>query len=190
MFIAYAPKVIFIHIQRTGGTTITQLLKQTCRNYKIAAEQHSNVQSLPTNFFDAYNTYQIFTFVRNPWARLYSWFSLLNKWNIEQGTDEKIAFEQFLMSDNMTMFPTFQFNQLDYITNSNGKIITNNIGRFEDFEKDVYRIFQSFGLKIKGDIPVINQSNNKQYRAFYTKKSRDFVFEKCQKDIEYFGYEF
>jgi len=50
-------------------------------------------------------------------------------------------------------------------------------------------LFTKLGFKLF-EIPVINGTVKKDYRDYYTEKSKALVAAKCQKDIDYFNYSF
>jgi len=72
MLISHRSKFVFIHIHRTGGTTITNLLKIALGNKLIALGQHENVATSEEKRLETLSKYLIFGFVRNPWDRLLS----------------------------------------------------------------------------------------------------------------------
>ncbi len=62
-------KILFVHIPRTGGGSIKHFFRERKSNKNI---QHKTLQDY--NQEDDYSDYYKFTFVRNPWDRLVSWF--------------------------------------------------------------------------------------------------------------------
>ena len=66
-------KIIFIHIPRTGGTSVEKYFNfKTSTDWKIKTAQHLTLAEYD-NHYDL-DKYFKFTIVRNPWDRLVSWY--------------------------------------------------------------------------------------------------------------------
>ncbi len=192
MLISEKNKILFIHIPRTGGTSIRELLHTQIIDTKSINLFHDSARTLPKDFFLQYDDYLKFAFVRNPWDRLLSWYSFCNADCNVRGYS--CSFDFFIANyeevrQKMGMDKGFHFLQIDYLMGKDGHLVVDEIGRFEDFTNEVLKI-----LKIRESstdvIPRINGTGVKNYRKYYSKNSRQLVDELCKKDIEYFGYEF
>lgn len=191
MIISHSAKFIFIHIQRTGGSTIINLLKKQLADKIEIISQHGNIKSEEAQLIDQNKDYFTFAFVRNPWDRILSWYTLINK-NDKKGMEEKRrSYEEFLELD-LASAPEdidFHYNQLDYCSNADGEIIIDHIFHFENYQTEVKSLFERLNLP-PTDIPKVNSTWNKNYRNYYTSKSQALIAKKCSKDIEYFNYKF
>ena len=83
-------KCIFIHIPRTGGSSISTALSQRKKEgerFENRAKQkqdkiHFTVEQAQKKFgLDVWNEYLTFAFVRNPWDRLVSQY----QWRVAKG---------------------------------------------------------------------------------------------------------
>lgn len=192
MIISHHLKFIFIHIQRTGGSSIISSLKNELENDLEIVSQHGNAKADPKDLLIKYHYYFKFGFVRNPWDRIFSWYSLLQKGNPVSIEEEKNRFEYFLLNEfieDEKNDPYFHFNQLDYFKNNEGKLVIQRIGRFENYHHDFKNICENIGLP---NIQIVkhNATSPKNYRDFYTSNTKGFISEKCKEDIEYFSYSF
>lgn len=191
MIISHSSKFIFIHIQRTGGSTLINLLsKQLGENVKIVT-QHGNTKSAELALILDNRDYFSFAFVRNPWDRILSWYLLINKQNLGSLEHEREKYQKFLEMD-FAAVPgdiDFHYNQLDYISNDKGVILTNKLYRFENYEAEVGAMFKELNLPMI-DIPKMNATWSRNYQDYYTERSKELIAEKCKKDIDYFGYKF
>jgi hypothetical protein len=71
--IIHARRLIFVHIQKTGGNAISTALGQN----PDCPEKHFFARDLRELYCtDVWNAYFKFAFVRNPWDRLVSWWSM------------------------------------------------------------------------------------------------------------------
>lgn len=64
-------KTIFIHIPKTGGTSITKKFLPNFQDFK-----HEDFLSYKNFLKDKINNYKIFTVVRNPYERIVSYFNM------------------------------------------------------------------------------------------------------------------
>lgn len=191
MFISHNLKFIFIHVHRTGGTSITNLLRGQLGNKLEEISQHGNAKTTESYLLEKHPEYFSCGFVRNPYERILSWYSLINKNNVKSLKEEKIRFENFIELNLASDFTNkmFHYNQLDYFTNEKGVLKVHKIFRYENFENQIRELFDYLELPLK-DIPKINNTSSKKYKDYYTQKSRDLITQKCKKDIEYFNYTF
>lgn len=193
MLINHKKKFIFVHIQKTAGSSITNALKNdkntlnTCHQHTFLNDCHHNKE------------YFKFTFVRNPWDRLVSWYNHINFVKRHNNffayiLDNSKNFSEFLtltdvIRNDFGMKKSISINQLDYISDDKGNILTDYIGRFENINEDILNIGKKIGYE-NLTIPHINKFPHKDYRTYYTDKDIEIVQEMYKRDIDYFGYKF
>lgn len=177
-------KWAFIHIPKTGGTSIAEILKKENDTEQLTG--HDSIRIL-----EDVSEYFIFTFVRNPYTRIASAYSHdKRKSKIEQ------TFGQFLKETNPNHL--WVLSQSYYVNEGkteNKKI--SFIGKYENFKNDLTFVLKK--LNIQSKIPHLNKNpiynnhpNLKQhdyYKFFYTEEwMKDFVREKYQDDFKQFNY--
>jgi hypothetical protein len=211
------PKFIFIHIQKTGGVSISNLLRRYSptttpgRGLRhISARRALKQVENPDDYFK-------FAFVRNPWDRLVSWYTMIDeaRKGVADGTAEPMTrrlikknnlfkyvlrcgptFDEFVINctEKQWMgngYYSFTFNQLRYLTDKNGEVLVNYIGRFENLAQDISHVFDKLGLEASQlEIPHENRSAHSHYSEMYTPETREIVRKRFRRDIEFFGYEF
>jgi hypothetical protein len=211
------PKFIFIHIQKTGGVSISNLLRRYSptttpgRGLRhISARRALKQVENPDDYFK-------FAFVRNPWDRLVSWYTMIDeaRKGVADGTAEPMT-RRLIKKNNLFKYvlrcgPTFDefvknctekqwmgngyysftFNQLRYLTDKNGEVLVDFIGRFENLAQDISHVFDKLGLEASQlEIPHENRSAHSHYSEMYTPETREIVRKRFRRDIEFFGYEF
>lgn len=199
-------KIVFIHIPKTGGTSIEKLFINNA-DLKDVPNKHQDY-----NFYkNRLNTknYAFLSFVRNPWdlvlsQYLYMWksnFSWPTRWRSSTSLDLNLSFSDWIKSERflLTSPDTDSFdlkgnfinkNQIDWILD--GDKIANNlfIGRFENLQKDYSEFCVLNNLK-PSSLPRTNSTNRKKhYSSFYDAEMVEIVFNKYKKDIVYFNYNF
>ena len=189
MLICHKHEFIFIHVHRTGGTSIMNLLKRELGTDVTEISEHGNVNSSERILIEENPDYKIIGMVRNPWDRILSWYALINKWNdftIEESRGEFQKFIELKLAAKPDD-PYFHYNQLDYFPSINNKRIS--LYRFEDFEEETKKMFELLDLDL-GIIPHTNRTETKNYQDYYSSESKELVSNMCKRDISYFNFLF
>ncbi len=76
MLVSDSRKLVFIHIQKTGGITVHKLLREHIPDLHTILARHA-FASRGMEELDNWDEYFKFAFVRNPWDRLVSWHSMI-----------------------------------------------------------------------------------------------------------------
>lgn len=156
-------KYIFIHIPRTGGTSITELLNPDMRG-RLHVPWSTFYQANPKKF----HSYYKFSVVRHPYAKVYSSFKyLLSGGN--QKDDLELAralcsytdFSDFIVNglsaSAIRYHPLFQ-PQSYFIFAWSGKKMVDKICKLEKLEEDFSEVSQALNLG-HITIPHLNKSN-------------------------------
>ena len=77
--------------------------------------------------------------------------------------------------------------QLDWISDKNGELLVNDVGRFEQLGDDFQKICSKIGAADCA-LPHVKQSTRGNYRQYYDDNSMEIIRKWFEKDIEYFGY--
>ena len=176
----------FIHIPKTGGTSISNiLLKEENSDFKTG---HDSVRIL-----EDFKYKYIFTFVRNPFTRIQSaYYHGLRK------EEHNYSFEDFLKKSNVNdlwLLPQVFYTKTD--KDSLNKI--SYIGKYENFKNEVNHIFETIGIK-STYIPHLNRNpiydkhpnlnQHQYYKNLYTEEwMKDLVRERYKDDFKQFNYE-
>lgn len=209
MLISRSRKFLFIHIQKTGGRSLSHLLKAEAPDTQPYLGTHDHAFWAKHLLANEWNDYFKFAFVRNPWDRLVSWYVMimqktkryhemhrgnvpLRLWQYVLGNSSN--FEEFILNctkaiDDIDGKKSFVYNQLDYISDECGDIIVDYVGKYETLEADVEHVLHKLGLNYQ-HMPHLNKSRRQHYSYYYTTKTRDIVAARYERDIEFFGYEF
>ena len=172
--------VLFVHIPRTGGTSICDALN--LKHKKGPAMQllhHSNDVS-------GFDDYYKFSFVRNPFDRIVSVY-LHGKFRgrIKKQLDF-IGFCQQLK--DKTYYHPYMNEPLTYWTKKTG---LDFIGRFENLKEDFQKVVEAidFGECV---LPWLNKSLDHEVlptQTFYCDESKEIILDLFKEDFEEFGYE-
>lgn len=202
MIVNYDKQFLFVHIQKTGGTSIASSLFSNSHTQMLYNE-HTLIKDVP---YDRTDGLFKFAFVRNPWDRLYSWYNMslskgpINKFHTYTLRHSSSFLEFLHCTDIITedidvtdrsipYFKSIAFNQLDYISDAKGDLNVDFIGRFENIDQDFQFVCDKLNLKTD-KLPHFNKFPHAPYRDQYTQEAIDRVYGMYKRDIEYFNYEF
>jgi Sulfotransferase family len=193
-------KCIFIHIPKTAGISICTNLFENFDPRHITVGDYQVIFSK-----ENFDNYFKFTFVRNPWERLYSAYNFLKKGGINK--NDKVwaeqnlycfeSFEDFVKKwvnkENIQSYihfrPQYQFICLPF----KNKPILDFLGFYENLQEDFSHVQMKILGKADKNLTHHNKtSSNPQsdYRDFYSDKTKRIIAEVYREDIRMLGYNF
>lgn len=202
--ISHKHRCIFTHVPKVAGKSILGLfgLPELGRDYRQPIgyiqdpyDHHRLVEYRGLDFFPSYYK---FAFVRNPWDRLVSSFFYLDsgganpfddafrKKHLERFNGEFGAFARNLQDVISTKHFLPQFS---WISDNDGKLLTDFVGRYDNLTSDVRHICGRLGLDASS-LPHRNRSSHKHYSEYYDAETKAIVAQCYSKDIEYFSFRF
>ncbi len=212
-------EVIFIHIPKTGGSSISKALRQ-CTNFEkvpsvktYSWENFSRkIRGIPKPARHPYarriksimtakrwNSSFSFAFVRNPWDLMVSAYVFLSQKGSSYAKLEKYS-EQIKKMDNFSEFMKSDFgryqileykgNMRDWLCDDNQKILVNFVGKLENFNEDWHYVCQRIGLNCQQFLPHEKKTERKKYQDYYNEETKKMVDQRFEWVIKEFGYTF
>lgn len=181
--ISLEKKIIFIHIPKTGGTSMEGrgFLQPVITRHFALFDYQTMYGPLGYKLDDFFK----FAFARNPYDRLAS--AIINnmrdgKEKIDMPVSDFVLKYQAMLPLWIATKPMFTFVCLD------GKLAVDFVGRFENLDEDWKSVCKTMG--VVDTLPHINKGKHEgSYRDLYNKEAK-FVVEKLYaKDFEMFNYE-
>ena len=184
----YFSKFSFIHINKTGGSSIEHALRVPLIHEPATIFRNNIGLSRWEQRFS-------FSIVRNPWDRAVSHFHYRRMTDQTGLKDSSMTFNEWVKKVYVERCPEYVddekmfLTQTDWITDENGKIIVDYIGRFEQLDETWAEICKQLNRK-ETPLPHVKKSSRKNYRDYYDDESREIVgnFFKC--DVDNFNYSF
>lgn len=217
MLLSPKHRFLFVHIAKTGGTSVRAALAARrwsdpwywpmflCSRFshlsghRIGTKfpRHAKVvaakELLPREYFDALFK---FAFVRNPWDLQVSSFHHIRRERPRYlgGHDSFADFLRWKLDPERP----YQFHvdtsielQSDYLIDLHGHIVVDFIGRYERLEQDFQTACQRIGLNAIA-LPHRRRAADREhdYRRYYDDSTRELVARHFARDIELLGYAF
>ncbi|SFF47929.1 Sulfotransferase family protein [Fontimonas thermophila] len=208
---------LYVHIAKTGGTSVRAALRRLqwkdpyylaqficsrlshMTGHRIAAKlpRHAKIicaqEMLPKEFFDGLFK---FAFVRNPWDLQVSSYHHLKRErpHLLAGHESFEAFTRWKLDPQRP----YQYHldtsitlQTDYLIDLHGRILTDFIGRYETLHEDFAHICKIIGVP-PIELPHKRQATDrkKDYRSYYSDDLAELVGKHFARDIELLGYRF
>ena len=189
-------KLIFIHIPKNAGTTITNTLE-------MSDIGHHGWQYYKSKYPQKWDSYTKISVVRNPWDRVVScyeyakmedsyWHSTNGKSRAGKHLDYDLL-KDVLFKDCLTILKNTPqklrhqgwANQSNYIYNGN-KLMVNYVLDVNEIDSKLSKI-----LNQKINIPKINVSNQNNYKDYYKNDEMvKIVGNFYNRDMEHFNFKF
>jgi len=204
-------KAAFIHTPKCAGTTVRELIKKDYKesiayipdnrsrhwaranNLTLQKDWYFHTTSMPDFPF-------LFTFVRNPFSRLVSfWFYAKARnrrwlpWELSFYEFIKLVTKQTFDQKRDDFFAWSHvrpYTHEDSVIFSNGSPAIDYIGKVENYQIDLGVIFTNLDLPVPPEEERVRTTDHLHYSRYYNKESIEIVSEFYSDDLEYFGYEF
>ena len=217
MLVSYTHDFIFIHVGKTGGMSMREVLLPFCtepEKFKIRrppmlkgdrpnpmysmwetmllhAKARDVQKELPPTIFDNFHK---FAFVRNPWDLQVSMYHfVLREPTAPRHTEVKAcgsfdAFVEWVVKTPDPYPKGITKLQSEMLADSQGKLLMDFIGHYETLAEDYARVCKR--VAIHAPLPHLNKSVHNDYRSYYNSHTRDLIAEHFKSDIDLFGYSF
>ncbi len=217
MLLSVRYKFLFVHIAKTGGTSVRATLQRLrwrdpyywpmflcsrlshLTGHRIGTKfpRHAKIilaqESLPTEFFQSLFK---FAFVRNPWDLQVSSFHHIRRErpHLMQGRTDFADFLKWKLDPERP----YQYHidtsiqlQSDYLVDLRGQILVDFVGRYECLEADFRTVCERIGIPFPA-MPHRRRATDREtdYRSYYNEETADLVARHFSRDIELLGYGF
>ena len=215
MIVSRARRYVFVHIPKTGGTSLALALegraakddiligdtpkarRRRKRQQRLAAggrlRKHSGLTDLD-GLLTAPELAEMFVFtvVRNPWDRMVSYYHWLKRQRFDHPAVRlaaRLDFSAFLAHPQTA--ESFRAAPCrSYVTDAAGVERCDLFLRFEDMAPGLAEIEARLGLRL-GPLPHVNRSlRRRDWRSYYSDADARRLAGICARDIADFGYRF
>ena len=209
MLVSESHRFIFVHVQKTAGTSITEVLRplslapaagriarlgsdlglvRDWRRYHF--RKHAPLRRaervMPPELFASFYK---FAFVRNPWDRLVSWyeFILQDRSHKRHAAVSRLPdFDAFVRRELARPRRAQWWMLVDHA----GRLGIDFAGRFERLDADMASVCARLGIPYR-PLPHVNRTARRApYQEYYTPALAALVRECWASEIEAFGYDF
>lgn len=209
MRVSDSRRVLFIHVPKTGGSTIDGMFDtevDDTRRVEKCSRHATYARMLKVE--PALADYWAFGFVRNPWARMVSWWSMVAAvWEKYDAGDPKAVakiqnfpkawlpegefrhdFDRFVLEGTEKIAKVGRPQSVT-LSRKDGSM-PEFVGRLENFDADFNVVRERLGLAPLEAAPQRNVSSHGHYSDYYNHTTRQKVAEVFERDIDLFGYTF
>ena len=196
-------KLLFIHIPKTGGTTIEDnmetmnkpLFKGGYGVLRKVVYQHFDYKDY-TKFFgiEMFNDFIKFSVVRNPYDRIiseYYWTPVVTNLGFKSGKSFDYFLNQLIdivnnKKYNLTIYHNHFIPQYEFICDSNKQIMVDHLFKFEEFKKIL-----KFLKKNKYNVDFKKKLNDckNAHKIKLNKYQKKIIYKLYKKDFSIFKYE-
>lgn len=194
-------KLIFIHIPRTGGTSIEKaILNNRSGWWGIhAPSKHLNASIAKKIYQPYWGDYFKFSFVRNPWDRMVSLLKYGKFYGVELGVEGELLIDKYLKKFNKVEYDTRFFNlkQFENFKQKPQSVYMNIlgeemdfIGRFENLQEDFNNVCDLIKVNSQKLENLEKSPQRGEYSSYYNHINKSIIKNKYLLDIEEFNYSF
>lgn len=185
-------RFIFVHINKTGGTSIEKVFEPTA-DARDVRHKHASLADYRKEYPRAFRDYFKFAFVRNPW----DWLVSRYHWSRDRQKLFDFAFAEMLrriergvpLSADARWLETGALVPQCRKLSLRGRIGVDFLGRYERLQQDFDLVCERIGHP-RVALPHVFASEHRRYTEYYDDASRAIVARVYADDIRVFGYRF
>lgn len=193
----FGPVTPFVALERIYWNDALNNYRLPLGNYEFRRMQFAKNFLFPEPEFSRLFKFAI---VRNPYSRAVSaWKYLTRRWNWSRPRQmlSHYSFAHFLdrlpeFWDDFTKWRHVATHTAPIwpdITDENGSVLLDYIGRVETLESDYIQICERIGISLQ-KLPINNKQKDYNYKKYYNRKSRYLVEKYYWEDINELKYDF
>lgn len=210
MIVSQKKQFVFVHIYKTGGTSVKRVLRRHAMPFwhelgnslfkRMGIPQFGPSNPVPKGNPDHLTASELikhrgiehwdrlfsFAFVRNPWDWELSHYRHICR---QKSHSDHDAVGSFSFPDYLRWRSDRRFVLQQHFITYNGKIAVDFVGRFENLSSDFGYVCQRVGIR-PVRLPRLNSSPREDFRAHYSDQDAQIVESMYRADIERFGYQF
>lgn len=205
MIISHKHKFIFVAIPKTATHAIRialrphleeEYLEQVGLFIKkkfpyetLASIDHGHIKCTeiePVLGPEAWKDYYKFAVVRNPYDRFVSYCAFMNKNNPDFEKNPQTYMYHALLNKKTHKHILFT-PQSEFICDQKGKLMVDEVGKYEHLQSFANRILDYFGFEEK-ELEIINTSVHKPFAEYYNEELKQMVYEFYKNDFNNYGY--
>jgi hypothetical protein len=204
MRVSDSSRVLFVHVPKSAGSTIDRMFeKEVVDQRKVEGRARHAPYTRLVQAEPELADYWSFGFVRNPWSRLVSWWSMLvdifekADAGYQPAIDRIARFPEVWHTEGEYRhdFSRFVLEATEVIPKlARPQAVTLNgvsfIGRVENYDDDLAVVREKLGLPQLQRVPRHNKSKHGHYSEYFNDETRKKVEEVYGRDIETYGYTF
>ena len=166
-------KFIFIHINKTGGSSIEKVFDYEDIKHERATQIRAKIGE------EKWGEYFKFTIIRNPWERLVSEYFYRKK----KGSVVSVPFREW-----MQMMYVYKDTTYSVGPQTRWYVDMDFVGRFECLQEDFDYVCNQIGHP-QTQLPHINSTDHKHYSTYYDDEIRKLVEEWHQPELDNYHFE-
>ncbi|WP_198011359.1 sulfotransferase family 2 domain-containing protein [Synechococcus sp. PCC 7335] len=180
-------KFVFIHINKTGGTSVAKALN-------IPTIHRTALEKIEEIGREEWNRRFTFAVVRNPWDKVVSHYHYrvqTDQTNLGEG---KVDFKTWVTLSYGKKDPAYYnkpkmfMPQTKWVVDQTGEMIVDYICRFESLSSDFEQVCKR--LNLDASLPHLKSSKRGSYQDYYDSATKAIVADWFAEDVEQFHYTF
>lgn len=127
-----------------------------------------------------WDSYFKFCFVRNPWDRAISRYY----WNMSRDPKQNDLDKSLRQNDPNSNFEIYTID---------GQLAVDFVGRFENMQDDLRKVFERLNLPFDGWLPrtkTKSRIDKRHYSELLSPQQAEYIRKRCQREIELFNYSY
>jgi len=169
-------KFIYLHVQKTGGNSISSALlpfsddQKTIKKHQngkdrfgikgdVTPRKHAWLQEYQDSLGERINEFDVVTSVRDPLDRAVSMYFSPHRWYKRDKDDEWRKIEPFWSYEKFEEIISSMYRVVDFLKISDSIRMPDHVIRFEDMQKDFATLVKKYGLPLDiSELPHVNKS--------------------------------